>query len=339
MKAALFYGPHDLRMETLPVPEPGAGQVLVRVNSAGLCMTDVHIYHGLFQVRPPVVLGHEFSGVVEAIGPEVTRVALGEAIGVEPMTYCGACYFCRRGHQEQCLNFRCLGNTEHGGFAEYALIQETMAYKLGGLGFDEAAWLEPLACILFALKNHPIRPAQSVLILGGGSIGNLFAQTALAFGATDVTLLDPNRSRIDLARSVGAHHAYQVSRSGDDGVDQQLRELVPFGFDYLVDTTGRPQVLERALGWAGRRSTLLLFGVADPAARLQVSPAVIFGQEITLTGSSGNVNDFAQALTLLQSGRIQTQPLVWKHIGLDDLPAAVNLLSQPGEKGKVMVHP
>jgi threonine dehydrogenase-like Zn-dependent dehydrogenase len=302
-------------------------------------MTDVHIYHGLFQVRPPVVLGHEFSGVVEAIGPGVTRVLPGEAIGVEPTTYCGACHFCRRGHQEQCLNFRCLGNTEHGGFAEYTVIQESMAYQLGGLGFDEAACLEPLACILFALKNHPIRPGQSALILGGGSIGNLFAQTALAFGATDVTLLDPNRSKLDLARLVNVHHAYQVSRSGDDGVDRPLREIAPFGFDYVVDTTGKPQVLERALGWAGRRSTLLLFGVADPAARFQVSPALVFSQEISLAGSSGNVNDFTQALTLLQSGRIQIQPLIWRHIGLDDLPATVDLLSRPGEKGKVMIHP
>ena len=339
MKAVVFYGPHDLRLESVDVPRPQEGEILVKVVSAGVCMTDVHIFHGDFDVRAPVVLGHEFSGVVESVGPGVKVVAEGDWIGVDPTIYCGTCHHCRLGHHEQCANFRCLGNTEHGCYADYALIKEFMAYPLRGLQLDEAAFLEPLSCILFALERHPIVPGQSVLIVGGGPVGNLFAQTASAFGAVNVAVVDPNRTKLDLALRVGIPNVYEASRSGEDQVDQQISKLEPFGFDYVVDTTGRPTALNRALGWTGRRGTVLLFGVSSKDASLSVSPADIFAREITIFGSAGSVNTFAQAIKLLSAGVIQTEPLIWRRVGLDEVPDVIEILSRPGDKGKVMVHP
>ncbi len=341
MRAIALQRPGELMLIERPVPTPGPGQVLVRVAVAGVCQTDVHIIRGTFQVPLPRVLGHEFAGEVLALGRGVTGLSLGQMIGVDPPSFCGECAYCRRGQPQQCQSFRCLGNTEDGGWAELVLIKAEQAIPLTGLSVEQAVWLEPLACIMHAFGSDPKLAGASVLIIGAGPLGLLALQTVRARGASLAAIVDPNPGKISRAAQLGAGCALVIPREGETtSTDQSLLQVAPLGFDVVLDTTGKPISLTRGLQWVGRTGSVIFFGVSDRADRVEISPAHIFAKEITLRGASGSTHEsFAEALKVMQSGQLDPDVLVWRRISLDEVPKAVEALEQPGEKGKVLIYP
>jgi D-arabinitol dehydrogenase (NADP+) len=336
-----FQGSDQLTLVDIPQPTPGPGQVLLRVTVAGICQTDVHIVQGHFPVRPPRVLGHEFSGEVAAIGPGVTNLTVGQAVGVSPAIFCGQCAYCRRGQPQQCRNFRCLGNTEDGGWAEFAVIRSDQAIPLGDLRPEQAVWLEPLSCVVRALESHPNLEGAAALVIGAGPLGLLTLQTLRIYGARPIAVVDPNPGKIARASRLGADCARVVERTGETStVDAALEGIAPLGFDLTVDTTGKPASIARAIRWTGRVGTLVLFGVSDPADQLVIRPAEIFDKELAIRAAAGSTPAaFAEALRLMRTEDLDTDALVWRRVGLDEVPETVAALTQPGEKGKVLVYP
>jgi threonine dehydrogenase-like Zn-dependent dehydrogenase len=248
------------------------------------------------------VLGHEVAGEVAALGAGVAGLAPGQAVGVNPPVFCGECAYCRRGQPQQCQRFRCLGNTEDGGWAEFVVIRADQAIPLDGLAPERAVWLEPLSCVLRALGPAETIKGATLLVVGAGPLGLLAVEVARAWGAAAVAVVDPNAGKLHRAEQVGAHLACRVARAGatEEG-DAALSQLAPLGFEHVLETTGRAAAIERALRWAGRVSTVHLFGVSDPAERVALSPAVTRVDE-TGTSSAEEVATAQWVLTDLAAG-------------------------------------
>jgi len=178
MKAAVFYGVKDLRLEEVPLRKLRSDELLVKIHACGVCGTDVHIYEGAkgsATVYPPVVLGHEFSGEIVEIGNGVRQLKVGDRISVDPNIFCGQCHFCQKGNVHLCENLQAIGVTRNGGFAEYAIVPEKQAYKLpDNLSYEEGAMGEPVACCLHGIDLSGIKHGDKVLIVGAGTIGLLW---------------------------------------------------------------------------------------------------------------------------------------------------------------------
>ena len=341
MRAVRFLRPGVLEVCAIALPAPGPGQVLLRVAVAGICQTDVHIVAGHYVVAPPRVLGHELTGEVTDVGAGVGREWIGQLVGIQPATFCGACYCCVTGIPEQCLNFRCIGNTEDGGWAEMTTARVDQLVPLGDLTPEVATWLEPLACVVHGLAMvQPVGAAA--LVIGAGPMGLLATQALRALGARRVAIADVNPGKLALAAELGADVTSSVPRTGPTAeTNAVFTDLAPFGFNLVVDTTGKPESLARATRWAARGATVVLLGVSRPEDRLaSVSPADIFARELKIIGSSGSTpSAFVNAHRLLVARIIRTEPMVWRTVSLEQVPEVVRKLAEPGEKGKVLIDP
>lgn len=340
MRAAVFHGIADLRVENRPIPQPGPGQVRLRVALAGVCSTDAHILHGQFAVRPPRVLGHELVGEVDAIGPGVAQSWLGRACAVSPARFCGVCTACRRGAPELCENFSCLGNTHDGGFAEFTLVEPDQLIPLDGLEPEQAVWLEPLACVVHACQALDLQAEACVLVLGAGTLGRLLGRVLKIAHRAQVAFVDPNPDKIERVLAEGADAAWAVPRSGPaPAVEAQLEAWIPGGPPAIVDTSGAAAAIERAAGWAGPRGRIVLFGVSSPEARISLSPAAVYARELTLTATAGMTPEtIRRAETLLRSGELSLAGLASHTVGLDELPGVL-LDKRARAAGKVLVAP
>lgn len=211
MIGAYFLG--DQRIETRPLalPEPGEGQVLVKVSACGVCGTDVHIFHGgkgSAEVEPPVILGHEFSGRIVKIGDGVTGLEIGQLVTIDPNIYCGRCRPCRRGQKQMCHHMRAVGVNMDGGFADACLVPYAQCVPVAqDVDPELAALAEPLACCLHGIDRAGIRPGENVLVIGGGTIGQIMLQLARLAGAAKVLLSEPVEKRRALAVQLGADAA------------------------------------------------------------------------------------------------------------------------------------
>ena len=208
MKSAVFYGKHDLRVEESAKPAVGRRDVLINVKACGVCGTDVHIYEGdkgAADVTPPTILGHEFAGVVEAVGSDVAGFKPGDRVCIDPNHPCGCCEPCRDGINHYCEHMTGYGTTVNGGFAEYCSVDMQQVYKLGDhTSFEQGAMTEPVACCLHGIDMCNIKPGSTVVVIGGGMIGLLMMQLAKNAGATKVVLLEPVESKREVALKLGA---------------------------------------------------------------------------------------------------------------------------------------
>ena len=201
-----------MKVQESPVPKLEPDGVLVRVMACGICGTDVHIYEGdkgAADTTPPVILGHEFSGVVEAVGEKVSRVKAGDRVCIDPNSLCGACSYCRTGIGHFCENMVGIGTTVDGGFAEYCAVPESQVYRLAaGISFEEGAMAEPLACCLHGIDLCEIRPGSAVMVIGAGMIGLLMVQLAKLSGVRLVAVLEPVEEKRIMALKLGADLLY-----------------------------------------------------------------------------------------------------------------------------------
>jgi D-arabinitol dehydrogenase (NADP+) len=354
LRSIVFSAPGNLLLEERPLPTPAAGEVRLRVDLAGICSTDVHIYQGHFKVPTPRVLGHELVGTVDAVAPDVPADWLGQVCGVSPARFCGECAACRRGYPELCENFECLGNTQDGAFAEYTLVRADQLVPLNGLPAETALWLEPLACVLHAVQvagagqcGDPGSSAQAklgtveaILVIGAGVLGKLMLMALQATTRARLAVVDPNAAKIQQALELGAQAGWVVPRGGPAlQVAGQIREWALGGPQAILETSGTVTAIERALDWAAPGATLVLFGVPDPAARACLSPAVLFTKELKVCAASGMTpTAFQQALDLLRHGQLDPRGLVAKQVDLAALPG---LFAEGAlmKDGKVFVRP
>lgn len=339
MRSVVFYGKGNVQLVEKPVPQPGEGEALLQVCLAGVCATDRHIVAGHFAVRPPRVLGHELVGMVEKVGQGVDPGWVGKLCGVRPARFCGQCTMCLNGAPQLCQKFECLGNTHDGGYAEYTLVRVDQLVDMHELAPEAGIWMEPLACILQALAQVGQEYlAGPVLIIGAGVLGKLMLKALLASGSTRVAVIDPNQAKVTAALEMGAQAGWIVPRQGPaEQVQIEMNRWAPEGIPTIIDTTGSPIAIQRALEWARPGGKVLLFGVSDPAAKLSISPYQIFTKELTILASSGmSPAAFERSVAMLLSGQIDPRDLISTSIGLAELPDYL-LGKVPNPEGKVVI--
>ncbi|MCL2740706.1 MAG: zinc-dependent alcohol dehydrogenase family protein [Oscillospiraceae bacterium] len=323
MKAARYFGKGDLRVVEAPKPEPGTGEVRIRVRACGVCGTDRHIYlgeKGAAECLPPKTLGHEFAGTVDALGVGVTGLAVGDSVCVDPNRSCGGCAYCRNGLPHFCERMSCYGTTLDGGFAEYAVVDARQALAFGGgLPFEEAAMAEALACCLHGLDLAGIKAGQDVLVVGAGTIGSIMVQLASLSGAARVVAVDPVREKRGLAVELGATAAVDPV---EERIGDALGRLGIRNVDVAMECVGSIGTMKDAIDNTGRGGTALLFGLTGPDAVLPIKPFELFQREVTVRTSFINPNTQARALSLLESGKVRVGPIITERVALSDIASA-----------------
>jgi L-idonate 5-dehydrogenase len=328
MLAFVLHGPEDLRATELPRPEPGEGQVLLRVRRAGICGSDIHYFThgqiGRFVPKRPFVLGHEFAGEVAALGAGVDPALLGARVAVDPSMPCGRCRHCRRGRYNLCLDMRFFGSAScdphlDGGFAEFVAVPARNVHPLpDAISWGEAALLEPLSVAMHACLRAGPLPGRSVLITGGGTIGLLVAMAARAAGAAPVVVSDPAPFARRSAAAIGADAALDPT-SPDFAAEASARS--DGGFEIAFEASGAPRALAQAVALAERGATIVQVGTLPAEVTLPLNE--VMARELTLAGSFRFANVFEAALRLIVMRRIDVTPLVSAVLGLDRMNEAM----------------
>jgi 2-desacetyl-2-hydroxyethyl bacteriochlorophyllide A dehydrogenase len=315
MESVVIRKPRDITVTEREIPEPGPKEVLIRVMASGICGTDVHIFRGEYLGSYPVIPGHEFSGVVTAVGSQVTRFKTGDRVAVEPNIACDNCSECLNNRQNFCLNWQAVGVTLPGGMEQYTVAPEKAVFSIGDLPFDQAAFMEPLSCVVHGIERTHIELADQVAILGAGPIGDLMLQMARLQGAAHITMLESNPGRVELAHQLGA-----------DQVVTSLDDMKLNTYDVVIDATGVIPVMERTIHFVRNGGIVLLFGVPPSDKNIELEAFKIFQKGLTILSSYTSVRNSYQAVGLLQSGQIKVSPLISHHLPLKELPKALEMI-------------
>lgn len=317
MKALVKYaaGPEKMRLQEMPEPALRAGHVVIEVKAAGICGTDLHIQAGEYPVNAPVILGHEFSGVVADAGEGVATEWLGQRVtAIVYFTTCGVCRFCSTGQWNLCPQRKSVGSGVNGAFASYVLVPARNLRPLpSDVDFVAGAVTEPLACCTHGvLEKAVVRPGDTVLVTGPGAIGLLTAQILLAQGATVVLAGTPeDQERLDLAQQLGVSHV----------TAQSPLELVADlthgeGTDSVFECSGAPAAARIGLTAVRRAGQFIQLGLFGRPVEIDWDQAVM--KEINLQHSFASTwQSWEYALRLLGTGQVQTQPLVSDVLPLD----------------------
>ncbi|KAL8624902.1 hypothetical protein ACOMHN_016198 [Nucella lapillus] len=325
--SAVLYGKKDLRMEHRDVREPASGEVLMTVRKAGLCMTDVHVYDkggvGDIIVTSPLVVGHEFSGVIQKVGSDVTNVKPGDRVAIDSLLACGFCSHCRRGHSNVCSNHAYVGfGSNHGGLAQRTVTCAHNVHKIpDSLSFEEAALMEPLAVCVNAVNRADVTLGDSVIVFGSGPIGLMTLQVALAKGASIVCVADVDEGRLRLAKELGATHivCFREHEAEAENNAQKLRVAL---------------CLKSAVNAVRPRGVVAVVSLIDDDVSLPMT--YIAMQEIDLRGCICNNYCFPSAIKLVASQKVKVAPIISHRFPLADLPRALDLV-RSRQALKVMV--
>ena len=319
MQAVVFPAPNRVSLEQVPDPPCEPDEAIVRVAQAGLCGTDLHLYRGEYPGDFPLIAGHEFAGAVVEVGRNVTQVHTGQRVAVDPNLSCGQCHFCRQEAANHCLNWEGIGITRPGAFAEYVAVPARACYSLPeSLSDAQAAFVEPLSCVIHALNRLRVWPGDDVLIFGAGPMGLLLVQALRRSGASQVVVVEKEDARRGLAQQMGATAALNSDRLHLES----LWQLTPHGFAVVIDATGVPAVIEQALGFLKPRGQYLQFGVAPEGATSKWSPYEVFRNDWTIIGSFALCYTFQPAIAWLANGVVDIDPLISHTLPLADFSRA-----------------
>ncbi|MBN1681613.1 MAG: zinc-dependent alcohol dehydrogenase family protein [Anaerolineae bacterium] len=331
MQAAVINAPEQAHVIETPLPDPGPNDVLIQVRAAGICGTDLHIFHGKYEAVYPIIPGHEFSGVVAAVGDAVSRFQVGDRVTADPNIPCGRCPFCQRNEPNQCQNLAAVGVTRSGAFAEYVTVPESNVFPIGDLSFAAAALVEPLACVVWGLKRVSVQPGDSVLIFGAGPMGCLVAQAVRSAGAARVVITDLVPSRLDIAHDLGAT---DVLPAGQHQAER-ITALAPLGYDIVADATGIASVLEQSFSYARPRGKIWVFGVCPPDQRVSFVPYDVFRKDLSIIGSFAVNRTFQESIALIESGAVQVEPLISHTLPLAQFAEGLELAEHDPKRLKV----
>ena len=344
MQAFLLYGAKDLRAADLPEPVAGPGEVVIAMRRAGICGSDMHYFNhgqiGNFIPKRPFVLGHEFAGEIVEVGHGVPIARMGERVTVDPSMPCGVCGFCRNGRYNLCMNMRFYGSAScdphiNGGFQERIAVPAVNCLPVPDtMTWAEAAMIEPLSVAVHAVRRAGNVAGKTVLITGGGTIGQLAALVARAFGANKVVLSDLAVGPRHVALESGADAT--LDAHSDDFVSE-AESVVPGGFDVVIEAAGSAQALAQGLAVIGRGGTIVQVGTLPASVTLPLN--VVMAKELSLVGSFRFANAFQPSIDLLASGRFDIKPLVTSEFKLAELGTAMIVALEKTGSIKVQVVP
>lgn len=332
-RAAVWYGPEDLRIENRASQSLGRHEVRVAVTASGVCGSDVHVfYSGTGSAVPPspFVLGHETAGIVTELGEDVDSLAMGDQVAVEPGLPCGLCELCRRGLYNLCPRVAFFADPPtDGSFTEEIVVDARFAYRVpASLSAAVVSMAEPTACAVAACQRAEIGPGASVLVTGAGPIGQIASQVARAMGAARVAISDVNPFKLQTALACGADVAIDA-RSGP--LAERAGQV-----DVLIECSGVPAVVTEAVGVLEKRGRAVLIGMGLGES-ISVPVAALQNREISVTGAFRFANVFGAAVALLP--RLRLESLVTHRFSLDETAAALRAPRELGDCIKAMVHP
>jgi L-idonate 5-dehydrogenase len=338
MQTYRLHGREDLRLEQQAAPPLEPGQALIRVRRAGICGSDVHYYEhgyiGSFVPKRPFTLGHEFAGEVVDVGAEVEAVSPGQAVAIDPSMPCGACELCRLGRYNLCYNMKFPGSAScdphiDGGFAEYVVMPAANCLAMSeGLSFAEAAMIEPLSVAMHGVMQAGTVAGRSVLITGGGAIGQLVLRVARAFGARHITVMDLDPFAREFALESGAD---EVLNPDEPGMFDQAGP-----FEIVIEAAGATAALSSAIRLARRGGTIVQVGTLP--AEVPIPANLIMARELAVVGSFRFAHVFPTAMQMAASKRIDVRPLISATYAFADLPEAMERAVAKQQVIKVQVE-
>jgi 2-desacetyl-2-hydroxyethyl bacteriochlorophyllide A dehydrogenase len=313
-----------------PSPTAGAGEVLLRVRRIGVCGSDVHVYHGRHPFTPyPVVQGHEFSAIVEAVGAKVARVKVGDKVTATPQQVCGTCRPCRRGDYHICDSLRVRGFQAPGCAQDLFVTEEAKIVLLpASFTFEQGALVEPVAVGVHSVSRAGDVKGRNVAVLGAGPIGNLLAQVAQAQGARTL-VTDVSDFRLDVARRCGLA---STSNARTEGLaDAAARAFGRDGYDVAFECAGVEETINAAIGTIQKGGTIVLVGVYGQHPRLDIG--LVQDRELNLVGTlMYKYEDFTKAAELMAAGRVITAPLDSRHFAFEQYSSAYRFIDQAGDQ-------
>ena len=352
MRAVVCHGPLDYRVEEVPVPRPGPGELLLRVDAAGICASDIKCFVGseMFwkpngAVRPPVVPGHEFAGVVVATGEgaqELHGANIGDRVVAEQILPCRQCRYCRRGQYWMCephVVFGFMGWQANGGMAEYMLLPAFSLVHIvpPSITSREAAYIEPLSCALHAVDRGDISPGDCVVVVvaGAGNIGLCMVQAARLYNPGQVVAVDTRQYRLDLALALGADIALNPE---EEDVVARVRSLTEgYGCDVCIEATGAPRGPQQGLDMVRRLGTLVAFSVMGEPVSIDWN---LIGdqRELNVHGSHLGPYCYPRAISLVAEKKVVVGPLITAEFGLEDFADAMDA-ARSGDNLKTLLVP
>jgi 2-desacetyl-2-hydroxyethyl bacteriochlorophyllide A dehydrogenase len=329
MKAALIEKEYSLKTIEMDIPVPGEDELLIEVFASGICGTDLHIYQGDYKGTYPIIPGHEFSGIVRKAGEKVRNIKVGDRVAVEPNLSCGVCYNCLNNRQHFCENGEAVGVTLPGGMAQFVCAPEQAVFPIGDLSFEEAAFVEPLSCVLHGVELVKPGLADTVLLIGAGPIGLLLLQSFLVEGCSAVHVVDRDEDRLKIAKEMGATH-----------VSTELSSLEKESYPVVCDATGVSFLMEETLKYVRSAGRILWFAVPHVDAKVSIPPFEMFAREISIFSSYTSCRNTWQALHLMQSGRIRVKELISHRLPLEDFEKGLKILETHSEPVmKILIMP
>ncbi len=349
MQAAVWYGREDLRIMDIPEPSAAKDQVKIKVQWCGICGSDVHEYrewpliiakkpHPLTGKSVPIVLGHEFSGDVVAVGEGVKRIRMGDRVTINCLIYCGTCVYCRDGEYNMCQRLATVGLTWDGAFAEYVVVPEFTVLKLPDtVTYEIGSFAEPLAVAVRAVKRSRLKVGDTGVVIGAGPIGLLVLQAAKAAGAGQVFAIEPMKTRRELAKQLGANEVFDPAQ-GDVGKEiadrtDGLRANVAY------ECVGNQSAFDTAIRVTGRRAVIVMVGLA--LKPLEVPFIRLWGHEKEISTCTGYVDEYPAALAFLADRRIRVEPMITAKIQLKDFieKGLQEMIKNPERHIKILVTP
>ncbi|MBA7678753.1 Sorbitol dehydrogenase [subsurface metagenome] len=336
----MYYNNHDVRLEEIPTPQIGPGELLVRVEACGICGSDVMEWYR--RDRVPLVLGHEIGGQIVAAGDGVERYKEGDRVSAAHHVPCNTCHYCLSGHHTICDTLR-QTNFDPGGFAEYirlpAINVDRGVFLLPDeVSYEEATFIEPLACVLRGQRLAHLQPGHSVLVIGSGIAGLLHVQLARALGAGHVIATDINDYRLEAARQFGADAAIHAK----EDLPSRLRQVNQGRLaDLVIVCTGATSAIAQALQSVERGGSVLFFAPTNPGVTIPISINDLFWRnDITLTTSyAGSPADYTAALELIRARSVHIHKMITHRLGLAEAGLGFQLVADAQNSIKVIIEP
>lgn len=339
MRVAMYYNNRDVRVEEMPVPRVGPGELLVRIRASGICGTDVMEWYRI--KKAPLVLGHEIAGEVVRVGDGVERYGVGDRVFVSHHVPCNSCRYCLSGHHSVCDTLR-QTNFDPGGFAEYIRVPR-INVELGTfllpeeLSFEEGSFIEPVACVVRGQRLARLAPGQSVLVIGSGISGLLHVQLARVHDAACVVATDVHGYRLKAAQGLGADAAIHAA----DDIPARLREVNDGRLaDLVIVCTGAEAAIQQAIQSVERGGTLLFFAPAAAGASVGIPLYEFWRNEVTVTTSyAASPEDIVKAIELIRARRVRVREMITHRLSLAEAGLGFQLVARAQDSIKVIIDP
>ena len=327
----------------VPYPTCGPDEVIIKVMTSSICKGVEHDHDqegvGTDLAVYPVTPGHEFSGIVEEIGQNVTAFQLGQRVGADNTQYCGDCYYCRKEESNYCPTFGSLGHNINGGMAEYVRVKKEKVFALpDSVSFNAAALCEPIACCLHCVDRCDVKYGDIVVVLGAGSMGLILAQLLSHSNAAKVIVVASTKSKLDVVEKMGIE-TIVMDRNDYTVHEKAIYDQFPLGVDLIVDATGAVKLVEHAMTMLKKGGKLVQYALVHGREDIQLDTRLMFNNELTFTTSFCQSHCFGRAIQAMELGQIDADALVTHEYSLDEFYEALDENVNNRNSIKVVIHP